>query len=179
MEKRIKSKIFVLFCIPILIKVYFHFRLFGPGNGAILAVIFFCCLFILENKLNYDDEIMVMQKVWYPLLYIVPGFIRNVSAKILQHFDRLPLNIPFYLPAMYTFIIVGIVIPSSMINRSKKCKKFVLKTILTPFLICRNWQWIEINKKYLKKNTTENFLYVLGVVTFCQATELLATAVLK
>ena len=149
MEKRIKSKIFVLFCIPILIEVYFHFRLFGRGNGHILAIIFFCCLFILENRLNYDDEIMVMQKVWYPLLFMVPGFFMNISVKILQHFDSLPsLNIPYSLLAMYAFIIVGIVIPSSMINRSKKCKEFVLKKILTPFLICRNWQWIEINKKY-------------------------------
>ena len=116
-----------------------------------MAIIFFCCLFILENRLNYDDEIMVMQKVWYPLLYMVPGFIGNVSAKFFQHFDRLPSHIPFILLAMYTFIIVGIVIPSSMINRSKKCKEFVLKKILTPFLICRNWQWIEINKNYFKK----------------------------
>ena len=73
------------------------------------------------------------------LMYMVPAFIGNVSAKIFQHFDRLPLDIPFFLLAMYTFIIVGIVIPSSMINRSKKCKEFVLKKILTPFLICRNW----------------------------------------
>ena len=128
-----------MFCIPILIEVYFHSRLFGTGNGQILGAIIFFCLFILENRLNYDDEIMVMQKVWYPLLYMVPGFIGNVSAKILQHFDRLPLDIPFFLLAMYTFIIAGIVIPSSMINRSKKCKEFVLKKILTPFLICRNW----------------------------------------
>ena len=128
-----------MFCIPILIEVYFHFRLFGPGNGHLLGTILFCCLFTLENRLNYDDETMVMQKVWYPLLYMVPGFIGNVSAKILQHFDRLPLDIPFFLLAMYTFIIAGIVIPSSMINRSKKCKEFVLKKILTPFLICRNW----------------------------------------
>ena len=128
--------------------MYFHFRLFGPGNGHILGIIFFCCLFILENRLNYDDETMVMQKVWYPLLYMVPAFIGNVSAKICQYFDRLPLHIPFFLLAMYTFIIVGIVIPSSMINRSKKCKEFVLKKILTPFLICRNLQWIEINKNY-------------------------------
>ena len=97
------------------------------------------CLFFLENRLNYDDETMVMQKVWYPLLYMVPGFIANVSAKIFQHFCRLPLEIPFFPLAMYTFIIVGIVIPSSMINRSKKCKEFVIKKILTPFLICRNW----------------------------------------
>ena len=129
-----------MFCIPILIEVYFHFRLFGPGNGHILAIILFCCLFILENRLNYDDEIMVMQKVWYPLLYLVPGFIGNVSAKCLQHFDHLPLDIPFHVLAMYLFIIVGIIIPSSMINRSKKCKEFVLEKILTPFSICRNWQ---------------------------------------
>ena len=117
-----------------------------------MAIILFCCLFILENKLNYDDEIMVMQKVWYPLLYMVPAFMVNVSSKILQHFDCLPLlNIPYSLFAMYAFIIVGIVIPSSMISRSKKCKEFVLKKILTPFFGCRNWQWIEINKKYLKK----------------------------
>ena len=106
-----------------------------------MAIILFCCLFILENKLNYDDEIMVMQKVWYPLLYMVPAFIVNVSAKILQHFDCVPLlNIPYSLFAMYGFIIVGIVIPSSMINRSNKCKEFVLKKILTPFFGCRNWQ---------------------------------------
>ena len=119
-------------------------RLFGHGNGAILSVLFFCCLFILENKLNYDDEIMVMQKVWYPLLYMVPGFIVSVGAKILQHFDRLAilpvLDIPYSLLAMYAFIIVGIVIPCSMINRSKKCKEFVLKKILTPLIICRNLQ---------------------------------------
>ena len=115
-------------------------RLFGHGNGAILAVLFFCCLFILENKLNYDDEIMVMQKVWYPLLYMVPGFIVSVGSKILQHFGRLAfLDIPWSLLAMYSFIIVGIVIPCSMINRSKKCKEFVLKKILTPLIICRNW----------------------------------------
>ena len=106
-----------------------------------MAIILFCYFFILENRLNYDDEIMVMQKVWYPLLYMVPAFIVNVSGKILQHFDRLPsLDIPYTLLAMYAFIIVGIVIPSSMINRSKKCKEFVLKKILTPFFICRNWQ---------------------------------------
>ena len=134
-------RFFVLFCIPILIEVYFHFRLFGLGNGHILGFIFYCCLFILENRLNYDDEIMVMQKVWYPLLYMVPGFIGIVSTKILKHFDCLPvLEIPYSLFAMYAFIIVGIVIPSSMINRSKKCKEFVLKKILTPFLICRNSQ---------------------------------------
>ena len=122
--------------------MYFHFRLFGPGNGHILGIIFFCCLFILENRLNYDDETMVMQKVWYPLLTMVPGFIVSVVAKILQHFDRLAilpvLNIPYSLLATYAFIIVGIVIPCSMINRSKKCKKFVLKKILTPLIICRN-----------------------------------------
>ena len=152
MEKRINCKIFVLFCIPILIEVYFHFRLFGRGNGHILAIIFFCCLFILENRLNYDDEIMVMQNVWYPLWSLVPGFIVSVGAKILQHFDHLAtspiLNIPYSLLAMYGFIIVGIVIPCSMINRSKKCKKFVLKKILTPLIICRNWQWIEINQNF-------------------------------
>ena len=129
-------------------------RLFGHGNGAILAIIFFFCLFILENKLNYDDEIMVMQNVWYPLWSLVPGFIVSVGAKILQHFDHLAtspiLNIPYSLLAMYGFIIVGIVIPCSMINRSKKCKKFVLKKILTPLIICRNWQWIEINQKGLR-----------------------------
>ena len=107
-----------------------------------MAVLFYCCLFILENKLNYDDEIMVMQKVWYPLLVMVPGFIVSVGAKILQHFDHLAtsliFNIPYSLFAMYGFIIVGIVIPCSMINRSKKCKKFVLKKILTPLIICRN-----------------------------------------
>ena len=141
---------FFRFCIPILIWVYFHFRLFGHGNGTILAIILFFCLFILENRLNYDDEIMVMQKLWYPLLYMVPGFIGNVFAKFLQHFDCLPLlDIPYSLLAMYAFIVVGIVIPSSMINRSKKCKEFVLKKILTPFFVCRNWQWIEINKDYL------------------------------
>ena len=139
-RKGSKVRFFVLFCIPILIEVYFHFRLFGLGNGHILGFIFYCCLFILENRLNYDDEIMVMQKVWYPLLYMVPTFIGNVSTKFLQHFGRLPLDMPFYLLAMYTFIIVGIVIPSAMINRSTKCKEFVLKKILTPFLICRNSQ---------------------------------------
>ena len=139
MKTRINCKIFVFLSITILIKVYFHFRLFGPGNGHLLGTIFFWCLFFLENRLNYDDEIMVMQKIWYPLLYMVPGFIANVSAKIFQYFGRLPFDIPFFLLAMYTFIIVGIVIPSSMINRSKKCKEFVLKKILTPFLICRNW----------------------------------------
>ena len=118
-----------------------HFRLFGHGDGAILAIILFCCLFILENKLNYDNEIMVMQKVWYPLLFMVPGFIVNVSSKILQHFDILPsLDISYSLLAIYDVIIVGILIPSSMINRSKKCKEFVVKKILTPFSICRNWQ---------------------------------------
>ena len=126
-------------------------RLFGHGNGAILAIFFFFCLFILENKLNYDNEIMVMQNVWYPLLCMVPGFIVSVGAKILLHFEYLAissfLNIPYSLLAMYGFIIVGIVIPCSMINRSKKCKKFVLKKILTPLIICRNWQWIEINPK--------------------------------
>jgi hypothetical protein len=72
---------------------------------------------------------------------MVPAFIVNVSAKILQHFDCVPLlNIPYSLFAMYGFIIVGIVIPSSMINRSNKCKEFVLKKILTPFFVCRNWQ---------------------------------------
>ena len=140
-----------MFCVPIITEVYFHFRLFGPGNGHILVIIFFCCLFILENRLNYDGEIMVMKKVWYPLLYVVPGFIGNVSAKIFQHYDRLPLDIPIFVLAMYTFIIIGIVIPSLMINRSKKCKVFVLKKILTPFLICRNCWLIEINKNYLKK----------------------------
>ena len=119
-------------------------RLFGHGNGAILAIIFFFCLFILENKLNYDNEIMVMQNVWYPLLCMVPGFIVSVGAKILQHFDHLAtsliLNIPYSLFAMYGFIIVGIVIPCSMINRSKKCKYFVLKKISTPLIICRNLQ---------------------------------------
>ena len=150
MEERINCKIFFSrFCIPILIGVYFHFRPFGNGNGTILAIFLFCYLFILENRLNYDDEIMVMQKVWYPLLYMVPAFIVNVSGKILQHFDRLPsLDIPYTLLAIHAFIIVGIVIPSLMINRSKKCKEFVLKKILTPFFICRNWQWIEINKNY-------------------------------
>ena len=54
---------FVLFVSKQSLGVYFHFRLFGNGNGTILAIILFCCLFILENKLNYDDEIMVMQKV--------------------------------------------------------------------------------------------------------------------
>ena len=107
-----------------------------------MAIILFCCLFILENKFNYDDEIMVMQKVWYPLLVMVPGFIVSVGAKILQYFDRLAilpvLDIPYSLLAMYAFIIVGIVIPCLMINRSKKCKKFVLKKILTPLIICRN-----------------------------------------
>ena len=151
MEKRINCKIFVLFCIQIIKEVYFHFRLFGPGNGHILGFILFYCLFILENRLNYDDEVMVMEKVWYPLLYMVPGFIGNVSAKSLKHFDRLPLDIPFFVLAMYTFIIVAIVIPSSMINRSKKCKEFVLKKMLTPFSICRNWQWIGITKIILKK----------------------------
>ena len=92
-----------------------------------MAIFFFCLLFILENRLNYDDEIMVMQKVWYPLLYMVPAFIGNVSAKIFQHYDRLPLDIPIFVLAMYTFIIIGIVIPSLMINRSKKCKVFVLR----------------------------------------------------
>ena len=141
LEKKINCKIFVLFCIPILIEVYFHFRLFGRGNGHILAIIFFCFLFILEKRLNYDDEIVVMQKVWYPLLYMVPGFIGIVSTKILKKFDCLPvLDIPYSLFAMYAFIIVGIVIPSSMITRSKKCKEFVLKKILTPFFVCRNWQ---------------------------------------
>ena len=141
LEKKINCKIFVLFCIPIRIEVYFHFRLFGPGNGHLLGFLFFYCLFILENRLNYDDEIMVMQKVWYPLLYMVPAFIVNVSAKILQHFDCSPLlHIPYSLFAMYAFKIVGIVIPSSMNNRSKKCKEFVLKKILTPFFVCRNWQ---------------------------------------
>ena len=119
-------------------------RLFGHGNGLILAILFFFCLFILENKLNYDDEIMVMQSVWYPLLCMVPGFIVSVGAKILQHFDRLAilpvLDIPYSLLAMYAFIIVGIVIPCLMINRSKKCKDFVLKKILTPLIICRNLQ---------------------------------------
>ena len=126
---------------PNSIIIFFSFsRLFGHGNGSILAIVSFCFLFILENKLNYDDEIMVMQKLWYPLLYMVPGLFVNVSAKILQHFDRLPLLIiPYSLLAMYAFIIVGIVIPSSMINRSKKCKKFVVKKILSPFIICRNW----------------------------------------
>ena len=144
LEKRINCKIFVLFCIPILIEVYFHFRLFGRGNGHILAIFFFCLLFVLENRLNYDDETMVMQKIWYPLLTMVPGFIVSVGAKILQHFDRLAilpvLNIPYSLLATYAFIIVGIVIPCSMINRSKKCKDFVLKKILTPLIICRNLQ---------------------------------------
>ena len=116
-------------------------RLFGHGNGAILAILFFFCLFILENKLNYDNEIMVMPKVWYPLLFMVSGFIGNVIGKFLQHFDCLPLlDIPYSLFAMYAFIVVGILIPSSMINRSKKCKEFVLKKILIPFLICRNLQ---------------------------------------
>ena len=126
-------------------------RLFGHGNGAILAIIFFFCLLILENKLDYDDEIMVMQNVWYPLLCMVSGFIVCVGAKILLHFDYLVissfLNIPYSLLAMYGFINVGIVIPCSMINRSKKCKKFVLKKVLTPLIICRNWQWIEIDQK--------------------------------
>ena len=109
-----------------------------------MAILFFFCLFILENKLNYDDDIMVMQKLWYPLLTMVPGFIVSVGAKILQHFDRLAilpvLNIPYSLLAMYAFIIVGIVIPWSMINRSKKCKDFVLKKISTPLIIFRNLQ---------------------------------------
>jgi hypothetical protein len=34
-----------------------------------------------------------------------------------------------------------------MINRSKKCKDFVLKKISTPLIICRNLQWTEINQK--------------------------------
>ena len=127
-------------------------RLFGHGNGTILAIISFCCLFTLENKLNFDDEIMVMQKVWYPLLYMIPGFVVNVSAKILQHFELLSLLIiPYSLLAIYVFLIVGIVIPSSMINRSKKCKVFVLKKILTPFIICRNQQWTEINQNSARK----------------------------
>ena len=144
LEKKINCKGFLTrFCIPILIlRCLSSFsRLFGHGNGAILAIIFFFCLFILENKLNYDDEIMVMQNVWYPLWSLVPGFIVSVGAKTLQHFDHLAsspiLNIPYSLLATYAFIIVGIVIPCSMINRSKKCKKFVLKKILTPLTICR------------------------------------------
>ena len=138
-------------------------RLFGHGNGLLLAILFFFCLFILENKLNYEDEIMVMQSVWYPLLCIVPGFIVCVCAKILLYLDYLAissfLNIPYSLLAMYGFINVGIVIPCSMINRSKKCKEFVLKKILTPLTICRNWQWIEINQK-VKSWLLQKILYL-------------------
>ena len=143
LEKKINCKVFYLNFASQFSQVSFS-RFFGHGNGLILAILFFFCLFILENKLNYDDEIMVMQSVWYPLLCMVPGFIVCVGAKILLHFDYLAissfLNIPYSLLAMYGFIIIGIVIPCSMINRSKKCKEFVLKKILTPLIICRNLQ---------------------------------------
>ena len=55
----------------------------------------------------------------------------------------------FLLPTIITFVIHGVIIPISMINRSKKCKKFVLKKVLIPFIVCRNLKWTL--KKYVLK----------------------------
>ena len=60
----------------------------------------------------------------------------------------------FLLPTIITFVIHGVIIPISMINRSKKCKKFVLKKVLIPFIVCRNLKWTL--KKYV--NECINFI---------------------
>ena len=119
--------------------VFPHYRYFGHGNGGVLSILCFCFLLIHEYRLNSEDEVMIMPKIWYPCLFMVPW--QMIVKKILQTLGQGTLqsnSVFFLLPTIITFVIHGVIIPISMINRSKKCKKFVLKKVLIPFIVCRN-----------------------------------------
>ena len=127
-----------------------HYRYFGHGNGGVLSILCFCFLLIHEYRLNSEDEVMIMPKIWYPCLFMVPW--QMIVKNILQTLGQGTLqsnSVFFLLPTIITFVIHGVIIPISMINRSKKCKKFVLKKVLIPFVVCRNLRWIL--KRYVNK----------------------------
>ena len=82
-----------------------------------------------------------MPTIWYPFLFMVPGFVAIIVKKILHNLGQEPLKsnpVFFLVPSIITFTIHGVIIPISMINRSKTCQKFVLKKLLIPFIVCRN-----------------------------------------
>ena len=92
-----------------------------------------------------------MPKIWYPCLFMVPW--QMIVTTILQTLGQGTLqsnSVFFLLPTIITFVIHGVIIPISMINRSKKCKKFVLKKVLIPFIVCRNLKWTL--EKYTNKH---------------------------
>ena len=142
MNQRRKCKIKLLTSkIQIQFFNFSNYRYFGHGYGALLGVVCFCFLFIHEYKLNSEDEVMIMPKIWYPFLFMVPGSVAIVVKKILQNLEQGPLEsnpVFFLVPVIIIFTIHGVIIPISMISRSKKCKKFVLKKLLIPFIVCRN-----------------------------------------
>ena len=89
------------------------------------------------------DEFGSMTRIWYPLLIVIPRMVHVILEKTFQNLWN-PVNeakatLPIGGLCLVLFV-YRIVIPSVMICQSKNCKRFVLRKILYPLSICRNYQ---------------------------------------